>query len=195
MSNNKSPTLYKKNQIDARHEIINQKPIQTINKQIFMNNMKTTMKKHWIKIYLFIYLFIIIFLWVVKEPLKNHYDKTKLERSLNHQSRNQKLWWIKNQKSFMNRMRAIMKNYWVRNQEKSMSHNSKTKYHYDKSFGKIYEPQKIFHLIWTAKTTMWTRNVKQEDWLNEAKHGVKEQETWENWQHEWRNVANKRCHL
>jgi len=63
-----------------------------------------------------------------------------LERFLNHESRNQKLWWAKNQKSFMNRMRAIM-----RNQEKSMSHNSKMKYHYDKSFEKIYEPWKIFH--------------------------------------------------
>lgn len=68
-----------------------------------------------------------------------------MERSLNRESRNQKLWWAQNQKSFMNRMRAIMKHHWERNQEKSMSHNSKTKYHYDKSFGKIYEPWKIFH--------------------------------------------------
>jgi hypothetical protein len=37
----------------------------------------------------------------------------------------------------------------------------------------------------TAKATMWARNVKWEDWLNEAKHGMKEQETQENWQHEW----------
>jgi hypothetical protein len=68
-----------------------------------------------------------------------------MERSLNHKSRNQKFWWAKNQKSFMNRMRAIMKNHWAKNQDKSMSHNSKTKYRYDKRFGKIYEPQKIFH--------------------------------------------------
>jgi len=28
-----------------------------------------------------------------------------------------------------------------------MRHNSKMKYYYDKSFGKIHKPQKIFHLM------------------------------------------------
>jgi hypothetical protein len=126
--------------------------------------MKTTMKSHWIRKQKKIV--------SCERTIEKSLWLTKLERSLNHESRNQKLWRAENKKSFMNHMNAIMKNHWTRNQENLWATIANRNITMIKALERFMSHERYFTL-WTAKATMWTRNGKQEDWLNEAKHGVK----------------------